>query len=706
MVKIIFFLCALCGNFVFGAEFGVIDKFSVGGDTFVVQNGSVGIGTRSVSGVRLAVIGSTDAAYSLAVGTSANYSFSVSTSGMATASKINAGEMYQGGQKVLDASMLDDFTLKLDTTTNKIRLADRVEQNIMLDAFKIAVSSSLSKFNMVDGMMDEFEDQTGVDLSSSTGASYDSGGHYFTNQDSYTNLLLHANSAAFNDASYSSHTATTVGNTKIATAQYKFGGSSARVYGSGDHLFVPAHSDWNFGTGDFTIDFWVYVVSAVAYGGIVATYGGSGTTWIARLNSDGTQWSFYDSNVGDHVGGTAPLNTWTHYAVVKTGTTARLFIGGNQVASWTDTNTYGQNLVNIGWSHDVYSFNGYIDELRISKGTSRWTTNFSPSSGEYSSDTATQLLFHFNGADGETSFKDSSLGNKTVTRNGAVFNDDTQKKFGYASYKFDGAGDYLSAPAGADWNFDGDFTIDCWVLMNARNSTIVKSFTNEDWNSAATGDWILLVDGNGYISFVVKNIGTTSTTSSVGVGLWTHIALTRTGNTTAIFNNGAGTFGGFIPGTLGNIQALTIGKAATNVTGDFNGWIDELRISKGVARWTTNFSTATLTNEYSATGISNMTLVSTTTTAEAVPNTARLILFEEDVDSATLNSDFKGYVSRDNSTWSQVTLLDNGGYQSGRRIVSGSADLSSEALSATVRWKVTTHNARLLKLHGVGLTWD
>jgi hypothetical protein len=91
----------------------------------------------------------------------------------------------------------------------------------------------------------------------------------------------------------------------------------------------------------------------------------------------------------------------------------------------------------------------------------------------------------------------------------------------------------------------------------------------------------------------------------------------------------------------------------------------------------------------------------------ADPIEARIVLFEEDVAVVTLNTDLKAYASRDGgTTWTQITLADEGNYESGKQILAGLADISGQPSGASMKWKLTTHNAKELKLHGVALQWS
>ncbi len=104
----------------------------------------------------------------------------------------------------------------------------------------------------------------------------------------------------------------------------------------------------------------------------------------------------------------------------------------------------------------------------------------------------------------------------------------------------------------------------------------------------------------------------------------------------------------------------------------------------------------------------DMTLQSNAfTTNDADPTEARIVLFEEDVDSVTLNTDLKAYASRDGgTTFTQITLADEGDYETGKAIFTGSVSISGQPAGASMKWKLTTHNAKELKVHGIALQWS
>ncbi|MEE9557281.1 MAG: hypothetical protein V3V76_08475 [Candidatus Adiutricales bacterium] len=111
--------------------------------------------------------------------------------------------------------------------------------------------------------------------------------------------------------------------------------------------------------------------------------------------------------------------------------------------------------------------------------------------------------------------------------------------------------------------------------------------------------------------------------------------------------------------------------------------------------------------EFLDSAVVDMTLISNSQVAENVPTKAQIILFEEDVDSQILNTDLQAFASRDGgTTFTQITLADDGDYQAGRRILSGSADISGQPSGTNMEYKVETFNTMELKLHGVSLEWS
>jgi hypothetical protein len=196
------------------------------------------------------------------------------------------------------------------------------------------------------------------------------------------------------------------------------------------------------------------------------------------------------------------------------------------------------------------------------------------------------LLLHFDGTNGGTTFTDSSPAALTVTRNGDAVISTAQSKFGGASGYFDGAGDYLTAPSSALSGLgDGDFTIEAFIRADADN---LNAICTVDYD--ATGSfWLGLYQGQ------VACFGNGSQVAAGGdvqTGQWHHVAVTRLGGAVTLWLDGAsvgtGSFGGGI--TLENAIGIGGGYSGTY---PFSGYIDELRIVKGNAVYTGNFTPPT-----------------------------------------------------------------------------------------------------------------
>jgi len=144
-----------------------------------------------------------------------------------------------------------------------------------------------------------------------------------------------------------------------------------------------------------------------------------------------------------------------------------------------------------------------------------------------------------------------------------------------------------------------------------------------------------------------------------------------------------------------------------------NGHLDELRIqnSNWFSASPNSGKTDTITvptTSYTDAG-GNVTLISNSFTAESAPDTARIVIFEEDVDAITLNTDLKAYVSRDGgSTWAEVTLADEGDYETDKRVLTGLVDLTASGIGSgtSMEYKLVSTNDKVLKFHGTAMLWD
>jgi hypothetical protein len=202
-------------------------------------------------------------------------------------------------------------------------------------------------------------------------------------------LLLHGDgtngSTTITDNSPTPKTVTAVGDAKISTAQSKFGGSSIAFDGTGDRLSIPAASLFNFENNNFTVEAWIYLNAITSIKTIVSNYATSASAsgWgIFVPNTGIVTGQFYSGISATNVSSADPITTanWVHVAFVRNSNLFTLYlngVGGTSVSSSATLNN-SSNLLLIGSEAGTLNWDGYIDDLRITKGIARYTANFTP----------------------------------------------------------------------------------------------------------------------------------------------------------------------------------------------------------------------------------------------------------------------------------------------------------------------------------------
>jgi hypothetical protein len=177
----------------------------------------------------------------------------------------------------------------------------------------------------------------------------------------------------------------TVGDAKVSTAQYKYGTGSIAFDGTGDWLVSPVSQNFDFGTGDFTIECWFRLNSLASnYYVIGGNYNaGASDEWLFQVQNNGSI-RFLTSADSTFATPSPAIttNTWYHLAATRSGSTVRLFIDGTSIRSYTNANSLGSASKKVYWgiqaNESSWPFNGYIDDIRITKGYARYTSNFTP----------------------------------------------------------------------------------------------------------------------------------------------------------------------------------------------------------------------------------------------------------------------------------------------------------------------------------------
>ena len=581
-------------------------------------------------------------------------------------------------------------------------------ENISALSFKLATADSLSKFNLVDGFADDYNDATGVDASASTGETRDSTSNYYsgsstsgatggtvTSYGAYTvneftasgNFVIGKNgtvdylivgSGASGSSTHGASggggggvltntsqaltagtlavvvgaevtVAQTVGNQSSFNSQTASGGAAGTGYGgTGGASGAPTAN--NGGTGHVTS----YAETGGGAGGAGGagansspnSRGGDGGTGLQNNYATGSNrwygWGGSGGGARDPSQG-SPNSTW--------GTTPpSLTIGGNNLYHGTapianrggggsGNNSGGAQAGSAGvvviryttGEFDVASYNNMtlqsepftaqsdpttariiLDEetaagntvldtdLKAYASRNNGTTftqmplthqgYLNPNSGI---DGYTKLMLHCDGSNSGTTFTDSSFTPHTVTANGGAITSTTQKKFGTASMYTSGNSDFLSIPNSADFNFgNGDFTVEAWIYHTG--TTGYQTIATKTGASSNSTYWQFRYFGaSGNFDFWVTgdtNGVTFAPGSQLTVNTWNHLAISRDGNNWYGFVNGVK-----IGATQVNSFTITDVDGLLEIGGPgwlgqpFIGYIDELRISKGVGRYTATF---------------------------------------------------------------------------------------------------------------------
>jgi hypothetical protein len=202
-----------------------------------------------------------------------------------------------------------------------------------------------------------------------------------------TQLLLNGTNAGMFDSAMKNNLET-VGNAQVSTSVVKYGRGSMSFDGTGDYLTVPSSPQDNFGTGDFTIEFWVYL-NSIAGQPFLFDQRTADVQFTPCLYSSGTGNGIfsYFLNGADRITASTALTTgqWYHIALCRGSGNTKLFYNGTQTGStYVDSGTYVSGRLVIGARYNfILNLNGYIDDFRVTKGIARYTSNFTPPSSSF-----------------------------------------------------------------------------------------------------------------------------------------------------------------------------------------------------------------------------------------------------------------------------------------------------------------------------------
>lgn len=366
---------------------------------------------------------------------------------------------------------------------------------------------------------------------------------------------------------------------------------SVLLNGSTQYLSGTTSTAAEFGTGDFTVEAFVYLTSATTYSLLFGTSGlnmyfGIAVYGVAPLY----RLSAYDgTTVLEQTAGTSfTLNAWNHVAWVRSGTTFTAYLNGASVYSTTNSkNITGTTGFQVGHSPNYvpYYFAGNISNFRVVKGTAVYTANFTPSTTPLTAITNTSLLVR-----GDTgAFYDLSNNGNGMTSTGTTEVTTQFKKFGSESGTYASTG-RQSVTNAANLQFgSGDYTIEAWVYR--PSAALLRTLLSK--GAAATG-WLLQINTSQQVIFTVTSTIILTSTATISTGTWTHIAVTRSGTSTRLFVAGNLEATATDSTAFSQTENLSIGVDRSNTSG-LNGYLDDIRLTKGVARYTATFTPPTAT---------------------------------------------------------------------------------------------------------------
>ena len=408
--------------------------------------------------------------------------------------------------------------------------------------------------------------------------------------------FLTSQSNRFIDTSTNNFTITVNGNTTVNSFDPFVPNSSYSTYGSGyfdgtgDYLSTPNNIAFGFGTGDYTMEAWIYSSTA---GGRLFEFS-SNSDNIDIDTSTGTVNYYNGSSSATSAGGLVNQNTWSHIAVVRLSGTVRVYVNGVLAVTQASTPNSSSRILYIGGITNNF-FAGYINNVRVVKGTAVYTANFTPPTAPLTAISGTSLLtLQNNQSVNNNVFLDNSSNNLFVTRNGNTTQGTFSPYGGNWSNYFDGSGDYLSVPTtSGKLNQTGDFTYDMWVFWNVMPTTGYQNIAGQGTGgqssyglmagNAASNTW----SAPYVFKLNVANSGDVlNGNTTLVAGQWYHLAHTRTSGVNRLFVNGVVQTNTYTDNTsrtfAGNPYLITDGNS--------NCYMSNFRFIQGTSLYTTSFT--------------------------------------------------------------------------------------------------------------------
>ena len=398
------------------------------------------------------------------------------------------------------------------------------------------------------------------------------------------------------DGSTTGHAITVNGNTKTLpfapfdAQEYSASdhGGSAQFDGTGDYLATAADSSLTVGTGQFTLECWFQVNTDAQYTLLALMNGGTNVMnifyyhtndnigivdsgWVTGNTGSGTNHDIID------------LNIWHHLALVRDTTNMKLYVNGVEKHSAANSTNYNNDRIWIGQHQYGNNLVGNISDVRLVKGTAVYTSNFTPPTAPLTAITNTSLLVQSTDA----GIIDKSQSNKLLTLTGDTKSSTTQTKYLTSSMYFDGAGDNILTDVMAA---SGDFTVETWIYFDGQiPNPANQSPTFFVWGT--TTFMLYATSTTRILNMIGNGSGLISSSTAMTADTWHHVAFAREGSTGRLFLDG--NLEGSTTSFSTSINARAVIGSEESAGYPFKGYMSDLRITKGLARYTANFTPPT-----------------------------------------------------------------------------------------------------------------
>jgi len=355
------------------------------------------------------------------------------------------------------------------------------------------------------------------------------------------------------------------------------------------YLSATGNATTAMGTGAFTWECWVYVPAATTYQTFIETRSnptvGASNGFAFALDTGTLTPMVYTTALLGSSSINVTANAWNHVAITRSGTTLTFWVNGASGGTITNSTNLSNQTLSVGGSvAPNIHLTGFLASVRMVKGTAVYTTAFTPPTAPLTAISGTSFLLNFTNA----GIVDNAMQNNFITVGTAQISN-TIYKYGTGSMSFSGSGAWLTTIDRTSLQLGtGDFTIEGWVYANA----IGTAYAIVSKGTASTG-WSVGITSGNLLQFAYTAATLNGATSLIA-GTWYYFAVVRSGSGSGnlkIYLNGTAdaTSGGAVTDNFNQTSILYVGASRTGTT-PLNGYIDDLRITKGVARYTANFT--------------------------------------------------------------------------------------------------------------------